>query len=123
MNNETYLIVSYFSIGVVCLALGLLTYALLRRSFGGFTKTIPDGELGLIYRRLFLFGILLPALAGFCSVTFRSCEKDSYASIVADRAYLVAKNQEQLSACLMYICIALLVWAVVVTLAGRKGRH
>ncbi len=42
--------------------------------------------------------------------------------LVADRAYRIAKNQEQLSACLMYICIALLVWAILVTLGGRKGR-
>lgn len=122
MNNETYLIVSYFSIGVVCLALGLLTYALLRRNFSDLTETILGGKLGRIYRRLFLFGIILPSLAGFCSVTFRSCEKDSYQSIVADRAYWVAKNQEQLSACLLYICIALLVWAILVALGGRKGR-
>lgn len=116
MSNEQYLIVSYFTVGLACLALSLLTYALLRHSFFGFTKTIPGEHFGQVLRRLFLVGIILPALAGFLSVTFRSCEKDSYQSIIADRSYLFAKNQEQLGTCLSYMCIALFVWAIIVML-------
>lgn len=116
MSNEQYLIVSYFTVGAACFGLGLLTYGLLRRSFGALTRTVPGGRLGQILRRLFLLGIILPAVAGFFSVTFRSCGKASYQSIISDRAYLVAKNQEQLKACLSNISITLLVMAIIVLL-------
>jgi hypothetical protein len=66
----------------------------------------------------------LPALFGFFSVTFRSCGKGTYEAIIRDQAYLVAKNQEQLSAALSYIAIALLVWGLIVSIGflvlGKK---
>ena len=65
---------------------------------------------------MFLVGIILPALFGFFSVSFRSCEKGTYEAIIADQAYLVAKNQEQLSAALSHIAIALLAWGLIVTI-------
>ena len=83
MNNEQYLILSYFVVGAVCILLALATYALLRRSFAGLTRAIPGGRLGLVFRRLFLLGIVLPALAGFVSVTFRGCDKETYEAIIA----------------------------------------
>jgi hypothetical protein len=76
---------------------------------------------------VFLLGIIVPALFGFFSVSFRSCKKKTYEAIIADQAYLVAKNQEQLSAALFYIAIALLVWGLIVSigflvLSGKKER-
>jgi hypothetical protein len=65
---------------------------------------------------VFLLGIIVPALFGFFSVSFRSCKKETYEAIIADQAYLVAKNQEQLSAVLSYIAIALLVWGLIVSI-------
>lgn len=117
MTNENYLIVSYFVVALVCLALSIATYILLRRSFAAIIATAPGGRLGNILRTLFLIGIILPAMAGFFSVSFRSCEKESYQSIIEDRSYLVAKNQEQLHASLSYIVIALLVWGALVATA------
>jgi hypothetical protein len=58
----------------------------------------------------------LPALLGFFSVSFRSCKKETYEAIIKDQAYLVAKNQEQLSDALSYIAIALLVWGLIVSI-------
>jgi hypothetical protein len=116
VTNEQYLVVSYFLVGVACLALGLATFALFRRCFEAVTKAVPGGKFGLILRKLFLAGVVLPALAGFFSVTFRSCEKHTYNAIVADRSYLIAKNQEQLGTCMLYICVALLVWALLVSI-------
>jgi hypothetical protein len=73
---------------------------------------------------LFLVGIILPALFGFFSVTFRSCNKETYEAIIADQAYLLAKSQEQLSAALAHIAIALLVWGLIVSIGflvlGKK---
>ncbi|MBW1642925.1 MAG: hypothetical protein JRJ76_08810, partial [Deltaproteobacteria bacterium] len=63
---------------------------------------------------LFFIGIIFPAMAGFFSVSFRSCSKQTYAKIIAERSYLIAKNQEQLSTSLTYIVIALFFWGVIV---------
>ena len=115
MNNELYLILSYFVVGAMCILLAFATYALLRRSFADLSKTVPGGKLGLIFRKVFLLGLVLPALTGFFSVTFRSCGKETYGKIIADRSYLVAKNQEQLGTSMLYICIALLVWELLVS--------
>ena len=116
MSNEQYLIVSYFVVGTTCVGLGLSTFAVLRRSFVALTRAVPGGHLGQVLRRLFLIGIVLPSMTGFFSVTFRSCFKETYQDVIADRSYLVAKNQEQLSACFSYMVIALLVWALILSI-------
>jgi hypothetical protein len=116
VGNEQYLIVSYFVVGAICLGLAVATYALLRRSFGALSARAPGGHLGRILRRVFLLGIIVPALLGFFSVSFRSCKKETYEAIIADQAYLVAKSQEQLSAVLSYIAIALLVWGLIISI-------
>lgn len=114
MSNEEYLIVSYFIVGVVSLGLALVTYLLLQRSFHGVIKTLPSKHFFRILRNLFLMGIVLPALFGFFSVSFYSCSRQTYEEIIAERAYLVAKNQEQLSTSLFYVVIALFVWGLII---------
>ena len=113
MANEQFLIVSYITIGLLSLGFSILTYIWLRESFVGIINTIP-GRFSIILKRLFFIGIVFPAMAGFFSVSFRSCSKQTYANIIAERSYLIAKNQEQLSTSLTYIVIALLVWGVIV---------
>lgn len=124
MNNEQYLILSYFIIGAACILLALATYALLRRSFDSLSGAVFGGRLGTVLRKVFPLGIVLPAFAGFFSVTFRSCSKHTYGAIIADKSYLVAKNQEQLGTSMLYICIALLVWGLLVSIGfvtlGKK---
>jgi hypothetical protein len=113
MTNEQYLVVSYFTVGLLSFAFALATYLLLRHSFIGVTQAVR-GKLSIILRRLFFIGIILPALVGFFSVSFRSCSKETYVQIIADRSYLVVKNQEQLSTSLSYIVIALLLWGLII---------
>ncbi len=113
MTNEQYLVVSYFTVGLLSFAFALATYLLLRHSFMGVTQAVR-GKLSIILRRLFFIGIILPALVGFFSVSFRSCSKETYVQIIADRSYLVVKNQEQLSTSLSYIVIALLLWGLII---------
>jgi hypothetical protein len=124
VGNEQYLIVSYCVVGAICLGLAIATYALLRRSFGALSAVAPGGRLGRILRRVFLVGIILPALFGFFSVSFRSCDKGTYEAIIEDQAYVVAKNQEQLGAAFSHIAIALLVWGLIVSIGflamGKK---
>ena len=114
MTNEQYLIVSYFVVACACLALGLATYAFLHRSFAALSTTAPGGRLGRVLKRLFLLGIVLPAMAGFLSVSFRTCDVRTYPDIVANRSYLITKNLEQLGASLSYIAIAILLWGFLI---------
>ena len=113
MTNEQYLVVSYFIVGLLSLGFALATYLWLRHSFIGVTQAV-GGKLSIVLRRLFFIGIIFPALVGFFSVSFRSCSKQTYAQIIADRSYLVAKNQEQLSTSLSHIVIALLLWGLII---------
>jgi len=126
MSNEQYLIVSYFVIGAACAGLACATFLTLRRSLIALTNTAPGGGLGRILRSLFLLGLVLPAMAGFFSVVYRSCDRSTYRAIIADRVYLVAKNREQLSASFSHLAVALLVWglilAVAILVAGRKKK-
>ncbi|MBW1848076.1 MAG: hypothetical protein JRJ27_13240, partial [Deltaproteobacteria bacterium] len=103
----------YIIIGLLSLGLAVLTYIWLRDSFSGIMKVVPE-RLSIILEKLFFIGIIFPAMAGFFSVSFRSCSKQTYAKIIAERSYLIAKNQEQLSTSLTYIVIALFFWGVIV---------
>ena len=116
MNNEQFLIVSYFTVGAVAVVIGLTVYACLRRPFAGITLAFRNQPLGLILRRLFPVGLVLPALAGFLSVNYQSCGR-SYASAIASRTYLIGKNQEQMSSACLFLLIALVVWGMVVLLS------
>ena len=112
MTNEQYLITSYFIICIISLGFAIVTYLWLRNSFTGILQSSPDNRLFQIIRKIFLPGIVFPALYGFLSVSFRSCSRDTYDKIIEGKAYLIAKNQEQLSTSLFYIVIALLVWGL-----------
>jgi hypothetical protein len=113
MSNEQYLIVSYFAIGALVLAIAVLTYLWLKRGFAGIADSVPQRPLGVVLKRLFLIGIVLPSLVGFFSVSFKTCGTDTYAKVIADRAYLVAKNREQVTTSLNYIIAALIVWGLI----------
>jgi len=73
-------------------------------------------------------GLLLPALAGFFSVSLRSCSNafDTYDEIISDKSYMIHKNQEQLGASMFYISRALLIWGLIVTVCfvavGKKHK-
>jgi hypothetical protein len=110
MTNEQYLIISYIAVGLISFGIGVFVYLWLRNSLTGIADNLETNHFSLLLRRLFPIGIILPALAGFFSVSFRSCSKGTYQKIITDRAYLIERNQEQLSATLDNISIALLVW-------------
>ena len=116
MSNEQYLIISYFFVGGLAIAITVAAYAYLRRPLAGLAKTFPNQYLASVLKRLFPAGLVLPALAGFLSVNYRSCG-ESYQSIIADRSYLVGKNQEQLSAICFSLLLAVLGWGIVVLLS------
>lgn len=108
MNNEQYLIVSYFAVGAVAMVIGLTVYACLRRPLAGITLAFRNQPLGLILRRLFPVGLVMPALAGFLSVKYESCGR-RYAGVLS-RDYLIDKNQEQMAAAFVFVAAALIAW-------------
>lgn len=122
MTNDRYLILSYFVCAALSLAAGLLVYLYLRRPFAGVADTASGKHLPSILKRLFLCGLLFPALLGFLSVSYKGCGK-SYADVVASRTYLVAKNQEQISAILFYIVVAVLFWNLIALLILRSAQR
>jgi hypothetical protein len=125
MTNEQYLIVSYFVCAALSVALGALVYLFLRRPFASVVETTFGGHFASTLKRLLPFGLLLPALLGFVSVSYSSCERTTYEEIVQRRSYLVEKNQGQISSTLLSILVALFIWDVVILLLlkyARRGR-
>ena len=119
MTNDTYLVVSYVVCAALSIALGTLVYLFLRRPFAVVADAAPRKNLCSILKRLFPIGLLFPALLGFVSVSYQSCDRQTYAKIVESRSYLVQKNQEQISSTLLSIVVAVLVWDVVILLLTK----
>jgi hypothetical protein len=116
MSNEQYLIVSYFSVGALSIVIAMAAYAFLRRPLAGLAGSFHNRNLASVLEKLFPAGLVLPALAAFLSVSYHGCHA-SYQSIIADRSYLVSKNQEQISAICFSLMLAVLGWGVVVLLS------
>ncbi len=77
-------------------------------------------------KRLLPWGLLLPALLGFVSVSYQGCNRITYEQIVQSRGYLVAKNQEQISSVLLHILVAVVFWNIIVILIlkyAQNGRN
>jgi hypothetical protein len=117
MSNEQYLIVSYFLVGALSIVIATAAFVYLRRPLAGLARAFPNRNLASVLKKLFPAGLVLPALAGFLSVNYHSCQHESYELIIADRSYLVGKNQEQLSAICFFLMLAVLGWGIVVLLS------
>lgn len=120
MSDERFLIVSYVLGGLASLGLAVAAFAWLRRSFGQIADALPYPEYARILKRSFPVGTILYAVAGFLSVSYMAagCEKErTYEKIIADHAYLVAKNREQIASVCDSLAIAVFFWGIVVLLA------
>lgn len=123
MTNDTYLVLSYVICAALSIALGTLVYLFLRRPFAVVADATPRKHLSSILKRLFPVGLLLPALLGFVSVSYKSCGVQTYAEIVESRHYLIAKNQEQVSSILVSIAVAVLIWDAVILLLTKLAQR
>jgi hypothetical protein len=108
---------------LLSIALGTLVYLFLRRPFAVVADAAPRKSLRSILKRLFPIGLLFPALLGFVSVSYQSCDRQTYAKIVESRSYLVQKNQEQISSTLFSIMVAVLIWDVVILLLTKLAQR
>jgi hypothetical protein len=117
MTNETYLIVSYFVAGLVCLALALIAYLWLRRPVNGIADMLPNRNWGRLLRKCFPFTTILFAFSTFLSVDYYGgCGKKPYKEIIENRSYLVDKNKEQVSQTLAAITLVVFLWGIIVLL-------
>jgi|SRR5580704_12106095 hypothetical protein len=116
MTNEHYLVVSYFSVAAISLVIGFAAFFWLRTPLQGIAAALPWKELRELLTRLFPLGIVLPALLGFVSVSYRGCNLQEYEKIVAERSYLVSKNQQQISASLTHVLWAVFAWAALIAI-------
>jgi len=116
MTNAQYLVVSYFAVGALSFGVAVAAYLLLRRSFVSVADAVGAKGLGAALKRLFPIGIALATLFGFLSVSFKSCDKDTYRKVIADRSYLIGKNYEEISTALLYAVIALMVWGLILVI-------
>jgi hypothetical protein len=111
----------------VCAALsivvGVLVYLYLRRSFASVADAASGKHFPSILKRLLPCGLVFPALLGFVSVSYQSCNRTTYNEIVENREYLVAKNHEQISAILFFILLAVLFWNLVALLILKSAQH
>jgi hypothetical protein len=98
-------------------------YLYLRRSFAGVADAASGKHLPSILKRLLLCGLVFPALLGFASVSYQSCNRTTYKEIVENREYLVAKNHEQITAILFSILVAILFWNLVAFLILRSAQR
>jgi hypothetical protein len=121
MTNERYLVVSYFVCAALSIALSILVFLILRHPFAKVTAA-SGKRLSSILRTLFPGGLLFPALLGFVSISYYGCHGESYATVVQDRSFLIAKNQAQISAALLYVAVAILFWNVVVVLTLKCAK-
>lgn len=116
MTNEHYLFVSYFGGAAISLVIGLAAFFWLRIPLRGIVAALPWKDLRELLSRLFPLGIVLPALLGFISVSYRGCNLQEYEKIVAERSYLVSKSQQQISASLTHVVWAVFAWSALVAI-------
>ena len=122
MTNEQYLIASYFLVAGLCAVLAALTYGFLRRPFEVTAEFVSGGRLRAMLKKIFPVGLLLPALLAFTSIAYETCSVDTYEGVIRNRAYLVQRNQQQISRALLFLVIAVLFWDLVIVFVLKYAR-
>jgi hypothetical protein len=117
MGNEAYLIFTYFLTGLISFCLGLAAYLWLRRPVGQIADAQPGKAWGSILKKSFPISTIILALAAFMSVSYADgCPARSYEKIVADRGFMLAKNQQQISATLSALALGIFLWGLIILL-------
>src|ERR1700691_4728019 len=122
MANDHFLIVSYFVVGAISVVFGTAAFLFLRRPFEDSLKFCAGRNLVSALKRLFPVVIIVPAVLGFVSVAYKSCEIGTYEGIVRDRQYLIQKNHEQLSSVCLMLLIAIIFWNLLFIVVQKYGR-
>ena len=118
MTNEHYLYVSYAIDGLFTLGLSLCVFGWLRRSHAGLADAAVVRPWATFLKRSFLFGMVLPAMLGYLSVSYTavSCDDLAYKDVIADREWLIAKSHQQISGAFHWTAFAVFAWGILVVL-------
>jgi hypothetical protein len=123
MNNETYLIASYFTVGGLCLGIALLVYFRLRRPIEGIANSLPNENWRKTVRKAFPLSTVLFVLSSCLSVNYYGCEQKEYREIVSDRSYIASKNAQQVSEALKGVIWSVALWSTILAIALRGTRR
>ena len=123
MNNETYLIVSYFVSVAICAALGVVAYLWLRKPARGIAGSLPQENLRKIIQRAFPLSMIFFALSWCLSVNYYGCGEKKYQDIVNDRSYITMKNAGQVSKALQGVIWSVALWSAFFAIALRAARR
>jgi disulfide bond formation protein DsbB len=113
MTNEVYLYTSYYTILILGLILALLTWFILHKPHLEATTGAKVKKLGSLMRRLSPSWLVLTVLLAFISVSYMDCSHTSYSQVLADREHLINKTQEQVYTMLIWLALALFVYAII----------
>jgi len=122
MDNERYLVVSYFAAAGIGVAMALATALVLG---GPIRRALAAAApLARLLRRALPPWLVLAVLLGFLSVTYFDCQHKTYQDIVADRHHLVERTFEQGSQMAVYLAAALVAYglALGIGLAAQARR-
>ena len=128
MENEVLLRTTYVAAGLLSVLLGVAAYLWLRGPATQLFATLRRPGAQKTYGRSFPVSVILFPLSAFLSVSyFDGCsDHNTYARIVADRDYLLMINKQQISASVMGVIAAVIVWSAIVlmiVLAVRRERR
>ena len=116
MTNEQYLYVSYFAAAAGGACLAVVSAVVMARPHRLATAGVVVQKLGALLRRVFPVWLVLAVLLGFLSVSYIDCAHSDYAQVVEDRQHLVHTTQDQASAMMQYLAVALLTYGFVLML-------
>lgn len=118
MEREAFLISSYFAAGLLCAAVGWSAWLWLRASIEAIAKALPPHPLKAFIGRAFPSSAILLALSGFASVNYLGCgAKETYAQVLADRAWMIERNQRQIAEALTHTAWIVCLWVLIVSIA------
>ena len=122
MTSEYYLIVSYFSILILAIIIAILTYIWLRPSVNKTVELFKPERLSRIIKKIFPISLLFPILFGFFSTSYKTCDRSNYEDIIADKMYIIKKNQEQVSEIFLNGSIGIMVFGSIISIMLIKNR-
>ena len=97
MSNSFFHVLTFWGTAFVCCGLAIIAFSLLQKKMAASIEHLKGSGYFRVLRVSLIWLLLLAAFSGFFSVSFRGCDKRSYAEIVADRSALIVKNQQQVS--------------------------
>ena len=114
MGNEEFLIVCYIAAAAISICLGFAAWIWLRSPLGKILDRLSRKGWVTVLKRSYPATAILAAFAGFLSVSYYGCPRESYENMISDRAHIITVSGQQVSESLYSIILAVFFWAVVI---------